>query len=141
MNFSVTGSSHLMNQSRGVIQVSNNLSLLFNNAGIRPGNPGNITNSCMINLDNCGNYGVWISDEAQLNHNDGLIALTNMPNDGFYAAGTSEISFQSPATLIKEMITDSPFSAEAGVTITILGAIDIIELKSSSSNSCKSQLV
>lgn len=125
MDFPFTSTSQLNNHAGGFMEISNAATTLTTTSGIRLGDPGNIFNAGQMVLDNCGNFAMLISDEAQLEVVGGVIQLKNMPEDGILVDGMSVTSMDASSELSMIMTTGTPLEIGLGAIWDISGIQDI----------------
>ena len=124
MDFPFSTTSQLNNQSTGYIGITKAATSLTTTAGIRLGDPGSITNSGKIYLDDCGNYGLLVQDDAVFDHHSGLVQLINMDDDGLAVMDNGSLMTSSTAELQILLVTGDPLIIDAGAILDCQGAMD-----------------
>ena len=125
MDFNFSTTSQLNNLSAGYIGITKAASLLTNTAGIRLGDPGSITNLGKIYLEDCGNYGLLVQDDAVFDHQSGLIQMVNLDDEGLALKDNGTLMISSSADLQISLVTGDPLIIDAGGILDCLGMMDI----------------
>lgn len=75
-------------------------------------------------MDDCGNYGVLVSDDALFNHQSGLLDLTNMPEIGLNLLDHAILQIGSLATLNISNVSMESLIIDIGATLDCQGVMN-----------------